>query len=165
MPDELLVKASYYHDADELFERASNFSDLIDVTSRINTYRGLPPVPMEEGKTYNTDIKILVMFRCDNYDININKVCHKELLMESFESNDVVKLWSHRLQIKPTEYGSIWIDRVIINAGRRTPIISRYARFMYQHRHKHRGGHNIEASLRKTCRRVELERPVFYPAE
>lgn len=165
MSKELLVKAVYSTDAGSLFERASNFSDLIDATSKISTYYGLPAEPMKEGKTYTTDIRIFGIFRCDNYNITIKKVCSKTLCMESFETNEIVQIWSHRLQIQPTKTGAIWIDHVIMHAGARTPIVSRYAKFMYQHRHKMRGAESVEATLRTACRSLASERPVFYPAE
>lgn len=162
---ELLVRSHYNNNADDLFERATHFSDLLEVTGAISTYAGLPSVQMEAGRTYCTDIRVFGIFKCSNYQIRINKVCHDLKVMESAESNDMVRLWLHRLQISPTKTGSVWTDHVVIDAGKKTPIISRYAKFMYQHRHKTRGGENIEASLSKACRPITPDRPVFYPAE
>ena len=54
MSAELIVTAHYNHCPDALFQRASNFGDMIEATRKISTYSGLPPVQMEEGENlYN----------------------------------------------------------------------------------------------------------------
>lgn len=165
MSAELIVTAHYDHCPDALFQRASSFGDMIEATRKISTYSGLPPVQMEEGKTYTTDVKVFGLLKSNGYRIMVNRLCPNIKLMESYEYGDAINLWWHRLQIKPTETGSIWIDHVVIDAGLKTPIISRYAKYMYQHRHKSRRGMDIEAVLRRSYRHVEATRPNFYPAE
>lgn len=165
MSAELIVTAHYNHCPDALFERASNFGDLIEATRKISTYSGLDAVPMEEGKTYTTDVKVFGILKSAGYRIMVNRLCSNTRLMESYENGDAINLWWHRLQIKPTDTGSMWIDHVIIDAGLKTPFISRYAKYMYQHRHKSRQGTDIKAVLRRPYRHVEVARPNFYPAE
>lgn len=165
VPTQVLVAAHYPDAADALFDRARNFADLIEATRKISNYEGLPETEMEEGATYNTNIRILGLVRCNDYRIKVNKVCHASRRVETVESNNVVRLWSHHLQIKPMQDGAIWIDRVILDAGAMTPIVSRYARFMYQHRHRSRNGRVIHATLSKSSRAITPQVPLFHPVD
>ena len=148
-----------------LFDRARSFADLLEATRRISDYDGLPDTEMEEGATYRTDIRIFGLVSCKDYEIRVNKICHDSLRIETLESNDVVRLWSHQIQIKPTEKGALWVDRVILDAGLMTPIVSRYARFMYRHRHRSRQGQIVHARLGRASRSVTPKVPLFHPAE
>lgn len=165
MPTQVLVAAKYDISAPSLFDRARSFGDLIEATRRISNYDGLPDSEMQEGAIYKTDIRILGLVNCRDYEIRVNKICHDTLRVETLESNNVVKLWSHQIQIKPTDTGAVWVDRVIIDAGRMTPIVARYARFMYRHRHNSRKGTVLEARLDKSSRAVTPQVPLFHPAE
>ncbi|WGV14979.1 hypothetical protein [Fuscovulum ytuae] len=165
VPTQVLVAAQYDIAAPALFERARSFGDLIEATRRISNYDGLPESDMEEGAVYKTNIRILGLVNCNDYEIKVNKICRDTLRVETLESNNVVRLWSHHIQIKPTETGSIWVDRVIIDAGRMTPVVARYARFMYRHRHLSRKGTVLEARLGKSSRAVTPQVPLFHPAE
>jgi hypothetical protein len=165
VPAEITVRAKYTGCADHLFDRASHFSDLIDATSKISTYVGLPSVRMVEGATYKTDIKVFGIFDCKDYHIRVDRLCDQARLMESHEFSESVKFWSHRLHIQPTDDGAVWTDHVVMDAGLMTPILARYARFMYQHRHKQREGVLLEANLKKPVRRIDPKRLHFFPAE
>ncbi|MBD1204733.1 MAG: hypothetical protein H9533_11420 [Rhodobacteraceae bacterium] len=165
MPTQVLVAAHYPQTAESLFDRARSFADLIAATRRISDYEGLPETEMEEGATYTTNIRILGVVRCNDYQIRVNKICTDSLRIETVESNQVVRLWSHHMQIKPTGQGALWIDRVILDAGRMTPIVARYARFMYQHRHRARGGAVTQSALSRSSRAITPQVPLFHPAE
>lgn len=165
MPSQILVSARYKMGPDDLFSRATDFRDLMEATRRISTYAGLPLGPMEEGGVYRTDIRIFGLFRCNDYQIRVDRLCQDTRVMESYESNDRVRFWSHRLEIRPEGTGSVWTDHVILDAGALTPVVSRYARFMYRHRHKHRGGSLAQATLSHLPRPIRPEMPIFRPAE
>lgn len=165
MPTQVLVAAHYNVTPDSLFDRARSFADLMEATRKISYYDGLPEAEMEEGATYKTNIRILGLVSCKDYEIKVNKICHDSLRVETLESNDVVRLWSHQIQIKPTATGAIWTDRVILDAGLMTPIVSRYARFMYRHRHRSRHGEVIHATLSRSSRQITPQVPIFHPAE
>lgn len=165
MPIQVLVAARYDMAAQSLFDRARSFGDLIEMTRRISVYDGLPDAEMQEGATYRTDIRIFGLVRCNDYEIRVNKICGETLRIETLESNANVRLWSHQIQIKPTETGAIWVDHVILDAGLTTPVVARYARFMYRHRHRTRGGAVIESRLSRTPRSVTPQVPLFHPAE
>jgi ligand-binding SRPBCC domain-containing protein len=165
MPADLLVEAHYADDADAMFKRASSFADMIEATRKISVYRGLPPFPMAEGRCYTTDIKIFGIFKCNDYKIRIENICQNTRRIVSSEFNEKIRSWRHTLEIRPTENGSVWLDRVVIDAGAMTPIVARYAQFMYLHRHKQRNAELIHSSLKKSCRPLSAQLPMFHPAD
>jgi ligand-binding SRPBCC domain-containing protein len=147
MATELIVTARYDEDADRLFEKASSFADMIDVTRRISTYDGLPAQPMEQGQTYRTDVKVFGLLKFRDYAIHIDTLCKTRRRMQSTETVDQVRSWKHTLDVYPEAGGTIWMDRVCIDAGWRTPVIARYARFMYRHRHTQRGAVSVAVRM------------------
>jgi len=152
MPTELLVTARYTQDADTMFEKASSFADMIEMTRKISTYDGLPALPMVQGRTYKTDVTVFGVFKTKDYAIRIDTLSKVRRRMQSSEHGDGVTSWKHTLDVLPEGEGCIWTDRVSIDAGRMTPVLARYARFMYLHRHKQRGAALVGASLQKTSR-------------
>lgn len=165
MTADLLVTAHYADDTDTMFERASSFADMIEATRGISTYKGLPALPMIAGRTYKTDIKVLGLFKCDGYEINILTIDRENYRMQSSESHAKIRSWRHTLEIRPGENGSIWTDRIVIDAGAMTPLVSRYAQFMYRHRHRSRKALSIQSALKRTCRTLNAELPMFFPAD
>lgn len=165
MPIQVLVAAHYPTTAEALFDRARSFADLLEATRKISNYDGLPATDMQEGETYTTNIRILGLVRCNDYQIRVNKICRETLRIETVESNNVVRLWSHHMQMKPTHRGALWIDSVILDAGLMTPVVARYARFMYQHRHRSRAGEVVHATLTRSSRQITPQVPLFHPAE
>ncbi|TNF59619.1 MAG: hypothetical protein EP307_10160 [Rhodobacteraceae bacterium] len=164
-PVDLTVKARYSDDADAMFDRARSFADLIEATRRISRYDRLPAEDMEPGRTYETDIRIFGMFRSPDYQIRVDALCDETRRIETSEGGKGVRSWRHVLEVHPDGSGSVWIDRVTIDAGAMTPVIARYARFMYRHRHTHRRALEISASLRPACRPANSDLPIFHPVD
>ncbi|MFC2966903.1 hypothetical protein [Acidimangrovimonas pyrenivorans] len=165
MTADLLVTAHYADDADTMFERASSFADLVEMTRGISTYKGLPALPMVAGRTYKTDIKVLGLFRCDGYEIKIQNIDREGRRLQSSESNEKIKSWRHSVEVRPCENGSIWTDRIVIDAGVLTPLVARYAQFMYRYRHRHRKATSIQSVLKRSCRTLDAKLPMFFPAD
>lgn len=165
MTVELIVKGFYPDDARALFERATHFTDLIEATRKISTYNNLPQEQMIEGRCYKTDINVFGLVKYRNWQIRIDKICRNLLTMDTSEFNSSVRVWKHRLQIKPTAGGSVWIDRVTLDAGAMTPVVARYARYMYKSRHATRRATSIDAVLGKSYRAVQPGLPLFQGVE
>lgn len=161
MAYELLVTGRYAEDADTMFEKASSFADMIAVTKKISTYEGLPALPMVQGRTYKTNVKIFGIPAAKNFAIRIDTLCKTMRRMQSSEHNDTIKCWKHTLDVMPDGDGSVWTDHVCIDAGLTTPILARYARFMYRHRHTQRGALSVTASLQKSPRTVLPDAAMF----
>ncbi|WP_050929805.1 hypothetical protein [Aestuariivita boseongensis] len=152
MATELLVTAQYAEDADAMFEKASSFADMIEVTRKISSYEGLPALPMVQGRTYRTNVKVFGLLETKDYAIRIDTLCKTMRRMQSSEHSEKVKSWKHTLDVMPHGEGSIWTDRVCIDAGWSTPLLVRYARFMYLHRHTQRGAQSVTAVIQKSPR-------------
>lgn len=165
MPVELLVKGCYTSTADALFERACNFSDLIEASRRISKYPDLPAVQMQEGKVYKTDITVLGIFKFPDYQISIDKICPNSRVLETSELCDTVRFWRRRLQIKETVSGATWIDRIVIDAGAKTSIVSRYAKYIYEQQHRNRQAVSVEATLCRSYRSIRPGLPMFLAAD
>jgi hypothetical protein len=151
MTSELLVTAHYADDADALFERARHFGDMVEATRTISSYAGLPRQPMQEGAHYTTDIRLFGVIPCNDYHIRIDALNEGDRVLETTEWNASVRSWKHRLEVRPSADGSVWIDHVVIDAGLMTPVIARYARFMYRTRHRSRNAIRIETSLSRAA--------------
>ena len=146
-PVRLLVTASYNQDPDLLFTRASSFADMMEVTRKIAIYDNLPKGLMEEGKTYSTDIRVFRLFKNSDFKIRIDRLSFEDRVMISQEGNGIVRTWRHKLEIKPAHSGAVWTDSLEIDAGILTPVVTRFAKFMYLQRHKNRGALEANAEL------------------
>jgi len=153
-PVSLLVKAHYHNDPDALFAKASSFADVMHVTRRIAKYKHLPPVHMEQGKTYSTDIRVFGVFRYANYKIKIDHVNPYNRMLITHEGNRDVRSWKHRVDVKPSRTGAVWTDYLEIDAGMMTPLACLFARFMYTHRHKQRGASGVRAVMGEKASKV-----------
>lgn len=162
-PASLLVKAHYDMDADALFKRAICFADMMEATRPISSYRGLPAQTMEPGQTYRTDVRVFGLFNTRDYDIRVESICDASRRIETSESGGGVRMWRHTLEVQQDGDGAVWIDRVTIDAGGMTPVLARYARFMYRHRHARRKAASISTSLNRSCRIESRDMPVFHP--
>lgn len=164
MSVEMLVKGHYSGGADALFAQASHFSDRLDATGRLLRYTSLPAVRMEQGQSYQTELSALGLFRCKDYRIRIDHLCPQARVMTTIEGGTTIRLWQHHLQIMQTGTQTLWIDRVVIDAGAMTPIVSRFAKFMFLRHHRLRGASTVEASIGKSYRATQTGLPVFQAA-
>ncbi|MEL7256925.1 MAG: hypothetical protein AAFN80_03660 [Pseudomonadota bacterium] len=153
-PVSLLVKAHYHDDPDALFAKASSFADVMHVTRRIAKYKHLPPVRMERGKTYTTDIRVFGVFRYANYKIRIDHMNPLDRVLITHEGNRDVRSWKHRVDVKSSRTGAVWTDYLEIDAGFLTPLACLFARFMYVHRHKQRGAVTTRSVLGEKATKV-----------
>lgn len=164
MAVELFVKAEYPRGADALFETATHFSDLIRTMGRLARYGTLPEVRMEEGRLYRTELAILGIVACPDFTIQIDKLCPDRRVLASRGRCRSVPVWQHHLQISADGSSAVWIDRVVIDAGALTPVISSIAKSMYLHRHKKRGALVASASIGRSYRMITDGVPIFQAA-
>lgn len=156
-PAHLRVSGHYRTDPETLFERASSFADVMDVTRGIASYEHLPAERMVEGKTYATNIRVLRLFKSSNFKIRIDRLCFKDRIVITHEGNRDVRSWRHKLEVKPSRSGAVWTDTLEIDAGLLTPVVSRFARFMYVRRHKKRGALTTHAVLGDSVIRTQTD--------
>ncbi len=161
MAAELFVTAHYTQDADALFEKASSFADMVETSPTFLTFGDLPALPMVQCRTYETKLDVFGLFKTNDYAIRIDTLSPTRRRVQSSAKGKGVKTWNHTLDVIPDAEGCVWTDQISIDAGRKTPIYARYARFVYLHRHKRRGATSITSTLRKSD--VELlENGIFH---
>lgn len=149
---DLEVKAIYSESTETLFEKARSFADMIDVSRPVSVYDGLPAQLMQPGRTYVTNVTALGFAKSYDYHIRIEQVCPETKRIETSEWGKGINHWLHTIEILPSDQGSLWIDRISIDAGLTTPVLALFARHMYLHRHNKRGAIERVASLRRSRR-------------
>jgi len=157
----LLVKATYSEPTETLFDKARSFAEMMEVSSPVSVYRGLPAQQMEPGRTYVTDVTALGFAKSYNYHIRIDQICTETKRIETSEWGKGIHNWLHTIQIVSSSTGSTWIDRIGIDGGFRTPALALFARYMYRHRHKERGAVELISSLRRSPRLNNYGAPIY----
>lgn len=147
---DLMVKANYAESTETLFEKARSFTDMMEVSRPVSVYEGLPAEMMQPGSTYVTNVTALGFAKSNDYHIRIDRVCPETKSIETSEWGKGIHHWLHTIEILPSNSGSIWIDRISIDAGLTTPLLALFARHMYRHRHKKRGAIELLASLQRS---------------
>ena len=147
---DLVVKATYAESTETLFEKATSFADMMAVSRPVTIYDGLPAQPMQPGSTYITNVTALGFAKSHDYHIRIEQACPKTKFIKTSEWGKGIRHWLHTIEIFPSNKGSIWIDRISIDAGLTTPVVCLFARHMYRHRHKKRGAIELLASMRSS---------------
>ncbi len=149
MPYEIIVTADYSGDPDQIFARASQLSELEEAMKGIATYRGLPDTPIERGQTLQVDVTLFGFVTTKGHVMHIETLDFENRIIQSREHNPQVKKWDHTLSVQPGPSGTIWRDRVIIDAGWQGAFTARFARYVYRRRHQHREALKIQTSLRR----------------
>jgi hypothetical protein len=165
MPIELLIKGFYPDQADALFQRASHFSDLVNGSTGALTFKGLPAVQMEEGTTYTADVSAFGVIKQRDYQIRIDRLCQCAHVLETTQTSALIRSCHHHIQIKPTPTGSVWIDRITIEAGLVTPILSYFAAGVLRQRHNKRSAECVDMQVGKSYRSIRSELPMYQAAE
>ena len=138
------VTARYKSDADTMFQSALRFSEMTDAMAGIATYSGLPANDTAcEGETIVVDVTFWGLFKQKGHTMFIEKLDPVARIIQSRESGNGIKRWDHTLSVHPDGAMTCWTDTVVIEAGWRTPIIARFAAFLYLRRHRHRRAENL----------------------
>lgn len=162
---ELAVEATYSEPTETLFEKARSFADMMEVSRPVSVYEGLPAELMQPGSTYVTNVTALGFAKSYDYHIRIDQVCPETKRIETSEWGKGIHHWLHTIEIVPGDKGSIWTDRISIDAGLTTPVLALFARHMYLHRHKRRGAIERLASLRRSRSTNAGGAPLYRPTE
>lgn len=139
MAKTVTITALYDADPDALFASALCFSEMADAMAGLATYSGLPASDTaEEGDTIVVDVTLWGLFTQKGHTMFIERLDREARIIQSRESGAGIKRWDHRLSIQPEGPLACWTDTIVIDAGWRTAIVSRFAAYMYARRHRHR---------------------------
>ena len=158
MSMEVIIKGRYLESADQLFERAC----LADEAPGPD---GSSISRLEKGGIYYTEMAAQGFFNFRKHQAEIRMICYAARIVESKETDGAIRLWRHRLHIKPMNAGAVWVDRIIIDAGIMTPILARYAKYIYKKRHKRRNVIAVETFVSRSYRAIKSGLPTFQAAD
>jgi hypothetical protein len=148
MPKRVITTATYSADARDTFQAALDPQELQEAMKGIAVYDGLPDHPMREGDTYHADVTTFRFSKIKGYELHLERVDKDALIMQSREKGGAIKRWDHHLSVLQDGELAVWTDDVVIDAGLLTPIIARFAAFMYRRRHISRSALSIESEVR-----------------
>lgn len=142
------VIAIYEEPADQVFEGALRFSEMIEAMSGLAVYKGLPDEAVQEGATYVVDVTFWKLFTVKGHTMHIELLDRAGRILQSREHAPGIRRWDHTLSVQPRDGRTEWRDTVLIDAGWRTPFMARIAAYLYRRRHKHRKALSITSDLR-----------------
>jgi hypothetical protein len=147
----LEITATYDVDPDTLFCSALRFSEMTDAMVGIATYSGLPAGDTAiEGDTIVIDVTFWGVLKQKGHTMFIERLDPVKRVIQSRESGNGIRRWDHTLSVHPDGASAIWKDIVVIDAGWKTPVIARFAAFIYAHRHRHRKATSLKRRLSRT---------------
>jgi hypothetical protein len=151
LPIAVIIEAHYDADADAVFASALRFSEMAEAMSGLAVYAGLPADgTTREGDTICVDVTFWGWFRQKGHRMFIERLDPAARVIQSRETGNGIRRWDHNLSVQPDGAGSCWTDTVVIDAGWRTSVVARFARFVYLRRHRYRKAmsisHRMEAA-------------------
>ncbi len=142
------VVAHYDSDADHIFHSALRFSEMMEAMEGVATYSGLPANDTAcEGDTFIVDVTFWGVFKQKGHRIFVERLDPEARIIQSRESGNGIKRWDHTLSVQREGAKASWTDRVVIDAGWRTPFVARFAAFIYRRRHQHRKAVSLSSRL------------------
>jgi hypothetical protein len=137
----MIVEITAHYDAnpDALFRSALRFSEMTDAMAGMATYSGLPANDTAcEGDAIIVDVTFWGVFKQKGHKMYIERLNPEQRVIQSRESGSGIKRWDHNLSVQPDGALTVWRDVIVIDAGWRTPLLARFAAFVYARRHRHR---------------------------
>jgi hypothetical protein len=142
------ITAYYDADPDALFRSALYFSEMAEAMSGVATYSGLPTSDTAcEGDTIIVDVTFWGVFKQKGHTMFVERLDPAERVIQSRELGNRIRRWDHSLSGQPDGALAMWKDVVVIDTGWRTPIIARFAAFVYARRHRHRKAISLKRRL------------------
>ncbi len=147
------LKAHYDADPDVVFSAALRFSEMTEAMRGIATYQGLPASDIAaQGDTITVDVTFWGILKQRGHKMFIERLDPEARIIQSRESGNGITRWDHTLSVQPDGRRACWTDTIVIEAGWRTPIIARFAAFVYQRRHRHRKALSLSCQISREDR-------------
>ena len=143
----IITVATYKANARDTFLAAMDMRELAEAMSGIAHYEGLPERPLEQGDTCVVDITTFKVFKTKGYEMFMEYLDKEACVLQSREKGGPIQMWDHHLSIRQEGEMAIWVDDVTINVGLITPVMARFAAYMYRRRHKFRKALNITTQI------------------
>ncbi|MBY0538064.1 hypothetical protein K2P47_01545 [Patescibacteria group bacterium] len=126
----------------DMWELLKKTQTLRDVAKGFVTYHGELPEEWEVGTKVDIRPKFLKLpwslLPEGRHLVEVIKVDHNQLFIETVESGGVVEYWHHVMKIEPVPGCDfcMYTDTILLEAGWATGIVARIADSLYRHRHE-----------------------------
>ena len=132
------IAARYDAEPDAVFEAARGLDALAKALKGVAVYRGLAPgTVLEAGGVYVTDIWFWGLLPTYGHTIRVTTCDPEGRVLETSESHRGIRQWDCRSHVTAEpEGGALWSETIIIDAGRQTPLVGRFAAYTYRMRHR-----------------------------
>lgn len=129
------VANRYSYSPDKLWDIATRYDALGEISGRAVSFRGLPTGELKEGQSVDASISLLGLLPRQQYHIRIIERDDKKMILRSSEHGAGVKFWRHTVLILKSCGGSLLVDTVEVEAGWLTIPAALWANFLYRKRH------------------------------
>ncbi|MWD28844.1 hypothetical protein E0K89_015290 [Aquicoccus sp. SCR17] len=119
---------------DRLWQLATDLDALAEVSGGMVQFRGMPSGRVREGQVIDVEVSLLGLFPWRPYRMRVISCDDAARRLVSEEEGMGVELWRHSLSVTGEEGAARLIDEIEIEAGWKTPIVARWARFLYARR-------------------------------
>ena len=138
MKDQFSISQAYPVPAADLWAAATDFAMLAEVCRPLITFEGLPEGRCQPGMEMDVKLRVFGVLPAQDYHMAIAHLDDAGMEVQSEERGAGVKSWRHHIRVIETPDGSQLTDTLEIDAGLLTPVIGRWARIFYHHRHRRR---------------------------
>lgn len=138
MPAVVRQSHSYPQPADLVWQMATDFGHLSEVTRGMVIFRGLPYGRPHPGQLLEVEVWLFGLLPCQPYEMELVDLDEADRRFTSSEKGAGVRRWEHRLQVVETATGARIDESLTIDAGRLAPAFAAGARRLYQRRHRPR---------------------------
>ncbi len=136
MSKQATITRNYAVSAERLWTDILDPNALADSMKGAVTYVGLPTDPVEVGQQFTVRLKRWGWFPMGNWTMKVVERDDENFILRSEEWGGPVRLYQHRLSVKPTGPESCeYTDHLDVEAGWLTPLVFPMLHKMYVQRH------------------------------
>lgn len=113
----------------------------------IARYQGLPDGLVQQGDAYTVDVVMWGLLRTKSHVMRAETLDWDARVLQSREHKPGVARWDHTLSLSSHPKGSLWTDNIVVDAGWQTPLVARFCRCVYSHRHGARNALSLKRHI------------------
>lgn len=141
------LRAVYPQSPEEVFAGAMHLGEMKTAMTAIARYEGLPDGLVKQGDEYTVDVVMWGVLKTKGHVMRVETLDWDARVLQSREHNPSVVRWDHTLSLDAHPQGSLWTDHIILDAGWQTPLVARFCRYVYSHRHRARNALRLERRI------------------
>ena len=129
----------YPYPARDVWEVATDFACFSEAMQGVASFEGMPMQGrLKANDVFDVKVRLFGKLPPMDYHMELVQFDDEAMTFTSIEHGGSIKRWSHHLTVTSTPEGSRLTDRVEIDAGLSTLLMTFWAKFVYSKRHKPR---------------------------